>query len=58
MMHALIPGFIGLIPWVIGMFVMWGTVPKWFMPVGLVTSIPFAWAGGKLRERLLRSKNV
>lgn len=58
MLHALIPGFIGLVPWVIGMFVMWGTVPKWFMPAGLITSIPFAWTGGKLRERFPLSRNT
>ncbi|HLA96360.1 MAG TPA: hypothetical protein VK612_11615 [Pyrinomonadaceae bacterium] len=58
MLHALIPGIVGMIPWLLGMFMMWNVVPKWFMPTGLVTSILFAWIGGKLREMQLRSRSA
>jgi hypothetical protein len=50
MLHAIIPGFIGLVASVAGTIIMWDKSPAWY-PISLVLlALPCAWLGGKLRE--------
>jgi hypothetical protein len=50
MRHALVLGALGLVFNVAGTVAMWDTAPAWFHIMALALVIPFAWAGGRLRE--------
>jgi len=53
MRHALILGALGLILSLIVTASLWGTAPAWFHTVNLLLVMPYAWIGGRLRERQL-----
>ena len=58
MLHALIGGALGLIASTVGAVVTWNGGPEfgphWYPIALIVTAIPCAWAGGKLRLMQLR----
>lgn len=54
MRHALILGALGLVFNVAGTIAMWATAPAWYHIVSLALVMPYAWLGGRLRERELR----
>jgi hypothetical protein len=58
-LHALIGGVIGLIVSIVGAAVTWNGGPAfgphWYPLALIVTALPCAWAGGKLRLMQLRS---
>lgn len=61
MLHAMILGIVGVVLSTIGLIGTWNAGPelgpKWY-PIGLVlTALPCAWLGGKLRTRQLESPN-
>ena len=53
MLHAMIGGFLGLIASLIGAVVTWNHIPPlgphWYPLSLVVTALPCAWLGGKLR---------
>ena len=51
MRHAMILGALGLAFNVAGTIAMWDTAPVWFHALALALVLPYAWAGGWLRER-------
>jgi hypothetical protein len=53
MRHALILGALGLIFNIAGTIAMWDTAPAWFHILSLLLVMPYAWIGGRLRERQL-----
>lgn len=53
MLHALVLGALGLAFNVMGVVATWGQVPAWYAVAGLVLTMPYAWIGGRLREREL-----
>lgn len=53
MRHALILGALGLVFNIAGSYVRWADVPLWFHLMGLTLTLPYAYAGGWLREREL-----
>ncbi|HEU0054362.1 MAG TPA: hypothetical protein VFQ39_14340 [Longimicrobium sp.] len=53
MRHALVLGVLGLVFNVAGTVAMWDTAPAWFHVVSLLLVMPYAWLGGRLRERQL-----
>ena len=53
MLHALVLGVLGLVFNVFGVVATWGQVPAWYAVAGLVLTMPYAWLGGRLREREL-----
>lgn len=53
MRHALILGALGLIFSLIVTASLWGTAPAWYHVVNLALVMPYAWIGGRLRERQL-----
>lgn len=53
MLHALVLGGLGLAFNVMGVVVTWGQVPAWYSLAGLALTMPYAWIGGRLREREL-----
>jgi len=53
MRHALILGLLGLILNVVGSVQMWDTAPAWYHLVAIAMVMPYAWLGGRLRERQL-----
>jgi drug/metabolite transporter (DMT)-like permease len=57
MMHALVLGMLGLVANGLGAVTMWDKGPAvgahWYPIVLVITAIPCAWVGGKLRERQL-----
>jgi hypothetical protein len=53
MKHALVLGVLGLLFTIPGTVAMWNTMPAWYSVLGLALVMPFAWAGGWLRERQL-----
>jgi hypothetical protein len=59
MQHALVGGILGLIVSVVGAVATWNSGPAfgphWYPLALIVTALPCAWAGGKLRLRQLRS---
>jgi hypothetical protein len=59
MLHALIGGVIGLIVSIVGAVATWNSGPAfgphWYPLALIVTALPCAWAGGKLRLMQLRS---
>jgi len=59
MLHALIGGVIGLIVSAVGAVTTWNSGPAfgphWYPLALIVTALPSAWVGGKLRVMQLRS---
>jgi hypothetical protein len=59
MQHALVGGFVGLVVSIVGAAVTWNMVPSlgphWYPLVLVVTALPCAWLGGKLRMMQLRA---
>jgi membrane glycosyltransferase len=53
MRHALILGFLGLVFNVMGAVATWGERPAWAMLLNLALVMPYAWVGGRLREKQL-----
>ncbi len=53
MRHAMILGALGLAFNVAGTAAMWDTAPAWYHVVQLALVLPYAWLGGRLREREL-----
>lgn len=53
MKHALILGVLGLIFTTAGTAVAWATAPAWYHVIALATVLPWAWIGGRLREKEL-----
>lgn len=53
MRHALILGVLGLIFNIAGSFAMWHTAPAWYHVIALTLVMPYAWIGGRIRERQL-----
>lgn len=51
MRHALALGALGLIFNVAGTAAMWDTAPVWYHALALALVLPYAWLGGRLRER-------
>jgi hypothetical protein len=51
MRHALILGALGLAFTTMGTAAGWGTAPAWYHVVSLLLVLPYAWLGGRLRER-------
>ena len=53
MAHALMLGALGLAFNVAGSIAMWDTAPAWYHAVALAMVMPYAWLGGRIRERQL-----
>jgi hypothetical protein len=53
MRHALILGALGLVLNVGGSIAMWDTAPAWYHVVSMLLVMPYAWLGGRIRERQL-----
>jgi hypothetical protein len=53
MRHALVLGLLGLIFNIAGTVARWDHAPAWAHLLGLVLVMPYAWAGGRLREMQL-----
>ena len=53
MRHALILGALGLAMNIAATISLWGTAPAWYHILNLVLVMPYAWIGGRLRERQL-----
>jgi len=58
MEHALLGGAIGMVLGIIGAGVTWnrGLGPHWYSVALVVTALPSAWAGGKLRVLQIRKR--
>ena len=54
MRHALILGALGFVFNIAASVALWGTMPVWYTILNLVLVMPYAWVGGRLRERQLR----
>jgi hypothetical protein len=50
MFHALVLGVLGLAFNIAGSYAMWHTAPAWYHVLAIVLVLPYAWAGGQLRE--------
>jgi hypothetical protein len=48
MKAVLIMGGVGSVLWLLGAIAMWDKGPAWYNIVGIITSVPLAWLGGKL----------
>ena len=53
MRHALILGVMGLIFNIAGTIALWDTAPAWYHVTALALVMPYAWIGGRIRERQL-----
>lgn len=53
MAHALVLGALGLAFNVAGTIAMWNTAPAWYHATALALVMPYAWLGGRIREREL-----
>jgi hypothetical protein len=53
MKHALILGLLGLVFNIVGATMTWDTAPAWYHVVSLALVMPYAWIGGRIRERQL-----
>jgi hypothetical protein len=58
MLHALVLGLLGLAFNVAGTVAAWDSAPAWYHIAALSLVMPFAWAGGRLRERELQSRGA
>jgi peptidoglycan/LPS O-acetylase OafA/YrhL len=60
MKHALVLGFIGLALCIVGLVATWNAGPelgpRWYPIALVVTALPCAWVGGKLRAMQLRTR--
>ncbi len=52
MRHALILGALGLAFNLAGSAAMWDTAPVWYHVLGWALTMPYAWLGGRLGERV------
>lgn len=50
MLHALVLGGLGLLVNIGGMIALWETAPAWYHVTAVALVMPYAWAGGRLRE--------
>ena len=57
MQHALVLGALGLVFNVVGSYARWSDVPVWYHVVALAMTMPYAYAGGWLRERELARRS-
>lgn len=55
MKHALALGVLGIMFTILGAVAMNGKAPVWFSAVLVVITLPVAWLGGKLQQRLQRT---
>jgi hypothetical protein len=53
MRHALVLGALGLVFTTLGTATQWNSAPAWYHVVSLALVLPYAWLGGRLREREL-----
>lgn len=53
MRHALILGMLGLVFNIAGSYAMWHTAPAWYHAIAIALVMPYAWIGGRIRERQL-----
>ena len=53
MRHALILGGLGLVFNIAGSYAAWHTAPAWYHVVAIALVMPYAWIGGRIRERQL-----
>lgn len=53
MKHALVLGALGMVTQVAMWSIAWNTVPAWFHIVSLALVMPYAWIGGRIREKEL-----
>ena len=58
MMHALILGVLGLALNLAGVARMLHLFPTWYTVVNVLLVMPYAWIGGKLRERQLERRGA
>ena len=58
MKHALILGVLGLVFNIVGTVTQWATAPAWYHVVSLALVMPYAWLGGRIRERQLAGAPV
>ena len=56
MAHAMALGVLGLAFNVAGTIAMWDTAPAWYHVTALALVLPYAWLGGRLRERQLGAR--
>ena len=58
MFHALVLGVLGLVFNLVAVPGMWSLFPHWYTVVSLILVMPFAWIGGRLRERQLERRGI
>ena len=58
MLHALILGLLGLVFNLAAVPGMWALFPHWYTVVSLILVMPFAWLGGRIRERQLERRGA
>ena len=58
MLHALILGALGLIFNLAAVGAMWSLFPHWYTVVSLLLVMPYAWLGGRIRERQLERRGL
>jgi hypothetical protein len=58
MRHALVLGVLGLVFNVAGTVAMWDTAPAWYHVASLLLVMPYAWLGGRIRDRQLHGGAV
>ena len=56
MRHAMILGVLGLVFNIAGTAAAWNTAPAWYHILALLLVLPYAWLGGRLRERELERR--
>jgi hypothetical protein len=56
MFHALVLGVLGLVFNLAAVPGMWSLFPHWYTVVSLILVMPFAWLGGRIRERQLERR--
>ena len=58
MRHAIVLGLLGLAMNVAVSVAKWDALPRWYVVIGLATTMLWAWLGGRLRERELARPSV
>ncbi len=58
MFHALILGVLGLVFNLAAIPGMWNLFPHWYTVVSIMLVMPFAWLGGRIRERQLERRGL
>ena len=56
MLHALVLGALGLAFNVVGAVTAWDRAPAWYYVASLLLVMPYAYLGGRIRERQLESR--